>query len=115
MAMIDRKKFSENFVYLDKEVIVEIIDIFLNEYRERLKTLQDNISAMDWTNLKFNAHSLKGVIANFMDPQTIELSRTLDERAKLQDVNGLQELYNNLKTATESLVAELLDFKKELT
>lgn len=113
--MIDRKKFNENFVYLDKEVIVEIIDIFLNEYKERLKTLQDNISAMDWANLKFNAHSLKGVIANFMDPQTIELSRALDERAKLQDDNGLQELYTNLKTATESLVAELLDLKKELT
>ncbi|MBN1198717.1 MAG: Hpt domain-containing protein [Bacteroidales bacterium] len=111
--MIDREKFKENFVYLDKEVVIEIIDIFLDEYKERLTNLQMNISAMDWAGLKFNAHSLKGVIANFMDPQTIELSRMLDERAKLQEDNGLQELFSELKTATDSLVTELNDLKKE--
>jgi len=111
--MIDRKKFKENFVYLDKEVVVEIIDIFLSEYEERLLNIQNNITQGDFAGLKFNAHSLKGVIANFMDPSTIELSRTLDEKAKLETNSGLQELYDNLKFATESLVTDLNDLKKD--
>lgn len=113
--MIDRQKFKENFVYLDKEVVIEIIDIFLNEYKERLTTIQKNIAEQDFAGLKFNAHSLKGVIANFMDPTTIEYSRSMDERAKLQDNNGLQQLFIDLKTATEALSIELSDLKKDFT
>jgi len=111
--MIDREKFKENFVYLDKEVVVEIIDIFLSEYEERLLNIQNTITQGDFSGLKFNAHSLKGVIANFMDPPTIELSRALDEKAKLEEGSGLQELFDNLKQATESLVAGLKDLKTE--
>lgn len=113
--MIDREKFKDNFVYLDKEVVIELIDIFLGEYEERLTKIQNNVSTLDFTGLKFNTHSLKGVIANFMDPETIELSQKLDEHAKLETSDGLQELFDNLKTATENLVTELDDLKKDFT
>lgn len=113
--MIDSEKFKENFVYLDKEVVIEIIDIFLSEYEERLVNIQKNISEKDFAGLKFNAHSLKGVIANFMDPSTIELSRALDEKAKQEEVEGLQELYENLKKETEILVSDLEKLKADFT
>lgn len=111
--MVDREKFKENFVYLDKEIVVEIIDIFLGEYEERLLNIQKNIHDLDFSGLKFNAHSLKGVIANFMDPTTIELSRVLDEHAKHENSTGLQELYDSLKKGTLALVQDLQDLKKE--
>ncbi|MBL7137519.1 MAG: Hpt domain-containing protein [Bacteroidales bacterium] len=113
--MIDRERFRENFIYLDKEVVIEIIDIFLSEYVERLSAIQKNITEQDFTRLKFNAHSLKGVIANFMDPVSIELSRKLDEHAKNETSKGLQELYNNLKRETESLAKELQEIKADFT
>ncbi len=113
--MIDREKFKENFVYLDNEVVVEIIDIFLGEYKERLANLQQNITEQNFTGLKFNAHSLKGVIANFMDPPTIELARSLDEQAKSENMNGLQELFDNLNRETLALVSELTELKNEFT
>jgi len=113
--MIDRGRFKENFFYLDKEVVIEIIDIFLGEYKERLKILQKNISEKDFTGLKFNAHSLKGVIANFMDPLTIELTRKLDEQAKHESMDGLEELFISLNEGTISLVNELQELKKEFT
>ena len=111
--MIDHVRFKENFVYLDKEVVIEIIDIFLGEYKDRLSNLKKNIAEQDFTSLKFNAHSLKGVIANFMDPITIELSRSLDEHAKNENSNGLQELFDNLSRETVSLANELTNLKKE--
>ena len=113
--MIDLERFKENFVYLDKEVVVEIIDIFLGEYKDRMASLQQNISDGDFTGLKFNAHSLKGVIANFMDPVTIELARALDEHAKNENSNGIQELFDNLSRETISLVVELEKIKKDFT
>ena len=112
--MIDRERFGENFIYLDKEVVIEIIDIFLSEYNERLAAIQKNITEQDFPGLKFNAHSLKGVIANFMDPVSIELSRTLDDQAKHENNNGLQELYYNLKREIESLAKELQEIKADL-
>ena len=113
--MIDRKKFDENFSYLDNDVIVEIIDIFLEEYGKRFSDIKKNIDDQDFNGLRFNAHSLKGVIANFMDPVTIELSKTLDEKAKVSDTAGLQELYLELKEGSQSLADELQQIKVEFT
>ena len=113
--MIDREKFNENFAYLDREVVVEIIDIFLDEYGKRFTDLKKNIDDQDFDGLRFNSHSLKGVIANFMDPVTIELSKILDEKAKARDSKGLQELYDELKKVSESLAEELQEIKSEFT
>ncbi len=113
--MIDRKKFNDNFQYFDNTIIVEIIDIFFSEYEERYGNLQKNVLEKDFAKLKFNAHSLKGVIANFMDPVTIDLSRRLDEMSKHNEEAGLDELYNELVKKSGDLMEELKQIKKELT
>lgn len=113
--MIDRIKLKENFQYFDKEIIIEIIDIFESEYQERFTNLEKNLMEKDFIQLKFNAHSLKGVVANFMDPETIELSRKLDEMAKNKEETGLQEIYTRLKTSCDSLLEELIQMRKDLT
>ena len=113
--MIDREKFNANFQYFDKDIIVEIIDIFISEYDERFQKLRKNIEDKDFVQLKFNAHSLKGVIANFMDPVTIEESRQLDEMAKNKQESGLAEFYNHLEKNAARLLEELKTIKKELT
>jgi hypothetical protein len=113
--MIDRQKFNDNFQYFDKEIIVEIIDIFFSEYEERYRNLQKNVFEKDFAQLKFNAHSLKGVIANFMDPVTIEHSRRLDEMAKNKVIEGLDQLYEELKKSSGDLMEELHRIRQELT
>lgn len=113
--MIDHVKLNQNFQYFDKETIIEIIDIFFVEYPERVEKITKNIQDGDFVQLKFNAHSLKGVVANFQDPVTIELSRRLDEMAKNQEKNGLDQVFADLKTACESLMNELTKMKAELS
>jgi hypothetical protein len=112
--MIDRQKFNDNFQYFDKEIIVEIIDIFITEFDERFRNLRQNVAEKDFVKLKFNAHSLKGVIANFMDPVTVDQSRMLDEMAKNKTENGLAELYNDLEKNSGLLLEELIAIKKSL-
>lgn len=111
--MIDREKLQQNFQYFDKETIIEIIDIFFSEYPERVEKITKNIQDGDFTQLKFNAHSLKGVVANFQDPVTIDLSRKLDDMAKNQVAAGLPELFEDLKKACDKLMDELNALKAE--
>ena len=81
-SMIDKATFKENFQYFDNELVVEIIDIFLNEYEERLAQIEDDFNKPDFISLKFNAHSYKGVVANFYDPEITDSSKDLDKYAK---------------------------------
>lgn len=108
--VIDKEKFQENFKYFDKELIVEIIDMFINEHPDRMIQIKKNIEELDMETLKFNAHSFKGVIANFMAELPKLHAKTLEEKAKLNDQNGLNEDYKNLSEST----TELLDNLKEI-
>ena len=43
MAQIDWKEFNDYFKYFDKEITIEVINIYINEYDERIRTLEKNI------------------------------------------------------------------------
>jgi len=112
MAVIDWVQFNENFQYYDQEIIKEVIDIFIDEYDDRIVSLEKNISEKDFTNLAFNAHSLKSVIANYMAPNAYELTRKLEELAKNHSENGIVEIFTELKSETNELLLELKNYLK---
>jgi HPt (histidine-containing phosphotransfer) domain-containing protein len=113
MKMIDKEKFLENFQYFDNEVILEIINIFIDEYPERMEILRKNIDEKDFDQLKFNAHSLKGVVANFVAPEVQELARQLEMKGAGQDLSDVEKLFAELQEKTGILVEELEEIKKE--
>ncbi len=105
--MIDKKQFLENFQYFDNEVVLEIINIFIDEYPERMESLQKNIDEKDFDQLKFNAHSLKGVVANFVAPEVQELAKQLEIKGTNQDLTNVEALFKELKEKTRSVIEEL--------
>lgn len=111
--MIDRQKFNEYFSNFDKEIVVDIIDIFISEYDDRFVNLRENVLRKDFEKLKFNAHGLKGVIANFMDPVTIELSERLDKMAKNGVEDGLEKALDDLERNSWLLLGELKKIKQK--
>ncbi len=66
MKVINKESLLETFQYFDKSIVVEIIDIFINEQPTRMATIEKAIHNKDFDTIKFEAHSLKGVIANFV-------------------------------------------------
>ena len=114
MAVIDWDQFNENFQYYDKSIIVEVIDLFFEEYEPRISTLQKNIDEKDFTSLAFNAHSLKSVISNYMAPSALEITRKLEELGKNQTTEGLNEVFSRLKSITLELLLELKDYVRNL-
>lgn len=81
--MINREKLKESFEYFDNEIILEIIDIFINEYPDRISKIESDIENKDLVALRFDAHSIKGVIANFQREGGV-----LDLAAKLEEIAG---------------------------
>jgi len=113
MGVIDTVQFNETFQYFDNEIVVEIIDIFLTEYPERIKALEDSINAVDYEGLKFNSHSIKGVIANFVAPTVEQQAKELEMMGSQNNMDGASELFAKFKVSTASLVDELKIIKED--
>lgn len=110
MAIIDWEQFNENFQYYDKTIIREVIDIFVDEYDDRIRNMKKNIEEKDFTNLTFNAHSFKSVIGNYMAPRAYEITRRLEESAKNNPGEATHEIFIDMCAATHELLTELKDY-----
>ncbi len=113
MGVIDKTQFTETFQYFDNEIVVEIIDIFLNEYPERIEALKKSIDDTDYDNLKFNSHSIKGVIANFVAPDVEQQAKELELMGSEKNMDGAQELFEAFKVSSAELVNELREIKED--
>ena len=110
---IDKEKFKENFGYFDKEVVLEIINMYVDEYPERMEKIKKNIDEKDFDNLKFNAHSLKGVISNFVAEDARTAAKRLEDKGSAHDPDDLDELYKDLEQKAGEVYNDLLEIRKE--
>jgi two-component system, sensor histidine kinase and response regulator len=113
MVFIDKEQFIENFQYFDKEIVYEIIEIFINEYPDRMKSISESIETVDHEKIKFSCHSIKGVIANFIAPEVEQQARELEMMGTLQNVEGINELFAEFKASTAIMIDELKIIKQE--
>lgn len=129
--MINREKFREQFSYFDKEIVVTIINIFRDEYPERIETITHCILNHDLISLRKAAHAFKGVISNFdMEGESYRLIKDIEIRAHRleEEINeGLkisememtkifadfENTFANLKTASAQLFSELMEIQAE--
>jgi len=111
--MIDKATFASNYEIFDKEIVKEIIEIYIQEYPDRMVKLEKDIQDVDLDSLYKDAHSLKGVTANFFDKDTEELARQLEAKGKNGDSSGIAELFGQLKESSQRLIEELKDLLLE--
>ena len=113
--MIDKQLFIESFKIFDREVVVEIINIFFEEYPLRFEKMDQNMAELDFKELSFNAHSLKGVVSNFAAPDLFDLAREVELTASAlrdggidHDLMGKLNLYYpKMKAATAEFYTDL--------
>lgn len=110
--MIDKEAFRENFKYYDNEVIVQIMDIFFEEYAGNLEVIQKSILEKDFVTLNQKAHGLKGVVA-YMSEELSSLCFELETKGQEKNANGLQATYDTLKAGVLEMVDELTSLRKE--
>ena len=111
--MLDKAIFASNYEIFDKEIVCEIINIYITEYPDRMAKLEEVINLGDLDLIYKTAHSLKGVTANFFDKESEEVARVIEEKGRAGDGTGLQDLFVKLKASTDKLVIDLAELKKE--
>jgi hypothetical protein len=99
--MIDWEEFNNQYKYFGNEFVVMLIELYIkgdeNEnppspsYDERISSITNAISQKDYPGIKFHAHSLKGVVANFYDPESKELAGILEWMGTQHVDDGLGE------------------------
>jgi hypothetical protein len=113
--MINKQLFIDNFKVFDKEIVVEIINIFFEEYPERVEKMDKNIAENNYKDLAFNAHSLKGVVSNFAAPELFDLARELEKMSTtVRDGNTDPDLIYKISIGYPKMTEATADFYTDL-
>ncbi len=111
--MINMAEFDEWVANVDKEVVVEIIDLFINEYPWQMQALEDAILKLNFDKIFLKGLYLKHSVATFRDNEAHSLAYQLEQKGKHENASGLMDDYYKLKHAIEGLVEELTELRKE--
>jgi HPt (histidine-containing phosphotransfer) domain-containing protein len=134
--MIDWDKFNDRLGCFDEDLILELIDMFITDYPQRMIDLRKSVEDKDYHQLDENAHTLKTNCATFGDNDSARLAYNLELLGKNQVsynsllVNSdswiqLELLGNNnpgddmnsvfaqFVSSSETLVQELEQYRKE--
>ncbi len=100
----------------DKDLLLELFDIFQEDYLVKRKAITDLVEKKDFEQLKGIAHSLKGASGNISAKKVHVLFYQLEEIAKNADLSQAREILANLDkeyVVLEFHIAKLKkDFKK---
>lgn len=94
---------------------VTLLDVFMRDAEQRISALRQSASGpdMDLPELSMTAHSFKGSSSNMGAMRLSDLCRQLEERARQQEVTGLDELIGSIANEYAT-VRRLFDAERQL-
>jgi HPt (histidine-containing phosphotransfer) domain-containing protein len=96
--MIDWDKFNDRLGCFDEDLILELIDMFITDYPQRMIDLRKSVEDKDYHQLDENAHTLKTNCATFGDNDSARLAYNLELLGKNQ------VSYNSLLVNSDSWI-----------
>ncbi len=87
----------------DAELLEEILDIFMETAEEQLESIHNCILAEDIKQVAVQAHGMKGGASNFCAKKFVRSALKLEMRAKDGNLEGSQELLQEMRAAFEDL------------
>ncbi len=91
----------------DKEIFVELCDIFLDDAPKRLAAIRTALGAGDAQALRAAAHAFKGSAGVFDADAIVAAARQLEELGGLGDLTGAPPVVETLEARTRELIAEI--------
>ncbi|HPN88056.1 MAG TPA: Hpt domain-containing protein [Candidatus Omnitrophota bacterium] len=111
--LFDVKEFLER-VQDDKELLVELIGIYLEDYEGKRKILGEAIVNNDYEAVRSVAHSLKGSSGNISAKSLRELFWKLEDMGKANNLNGASDLLQKVDGIFEQFVKRVSNLKEEM-
>jgi two-component system sensor histidine kinase/response regulator len=98
----------------DTELLLELMDLFIDQCPKLLIGINDAITQNDSKALERNAHALKGSVGNFSADTVYNLALKLELMGRNNDMSGAREEYILLEKEIEQLKLAFDRFRKDL-
>ena len=103
---MDIEDMAEN-LGLEVEDVNELLELYDDRTSSDLKTLKISLDAGDAQRIHETAHSIKGSSGNIGLNDLYDLAREIDDRARVNNLNGLEVLIQDLSAKFRKLVREI--------
>ena len=110
LPVFEPEKFMEQ-VANDRELSIEIINLFLSEEPSQVAEMQRALAARDYNSLYVTAHTIKGSLGSLHAALARFHAEALESAAKNQDEPGCERSLIALKNDLETLEPELLNLR----
>ncbi|MBL8012401.1 MAG: Hpt domain-containing protein [Candidatus Omnitrophica bacterium] len=110
--IIDLKDFMER-VQDDKELLLELLDIFQEDFVIKRQALQTAVSASDIAKIKEVAHSLKGASGNISAKEMHANFLKIEQAVKVNDLGQLGPILQEVDTQFELIKKFAAQLKKD--
>jgi len=98
----------------DKELLLELLDLFTEDFKEKREALTGYTQNKDFENIKGIGHSLKGASGNISAKALREVLLQIEEKGKDEVIDGMEELLVTLDEKFEELNNHLEGIKQKL-
>jgi HPt (histidine-containing phosphotransfer) domain-containing protein len=110
--VIDLNEFLER-VMNDKELLLELLDLFIEEFQEKRKLLGAAIENKNFEQIKSATHSLKGSSGNISAKSLRVTVIQIEKMGVNNDLTGAQEALGDLDKKYDALLGRINDLKEE--
>ena len=97
----------------DRDLLVEIAGLFLDNCPKMLDEIRNAVAADDSRQLERSAHTLKGSVANFSADAAVEAALELEQMGREADLRDAQQSLRVLEERIEWVIVELKAFSEE--
>jgi len=99
----------------DRELFLELLDIFEEDFTQKRKLLSDFIEKSNFQEIKDVIHSIKGASGNISAKAMHASCTEIEKLAEAQDISKLSELIETLDDQFAQLQARIIEIKEEFT
>ena len=110
--VLDLNEFLER-VQEDKDLLLELLDIFSEDYQEKRKLITNAVAKNDFESIKSICHSLKGASGNISAKALREVFVNLEQMGRNNDLTGATELMKAMDQQFSDLASRIIAVKSE--
>ena len=97
----------------DRELLLELLDIFLNDCPSKIKAIHEAVRTKDFEKLKEVSHSMKGASGNISAKKINAAFLAIEQKAKTPTLEGIDGILKELEGHINDLRSYSLKLKEE--
>jgi len=114
LPVLEPEKFEEQVGY-DNELMVEIIDLFLEERKGQVSDMEACVARGDWDSLSKIAHTIKGSLGSLHASRARSRAQELESAARGKQGEVSVRAFHQLLRDLEVVEPQLLELKEAVT